>query len=213
MIFKLAGTSGSGKSSLFRALLELWDFAPVLWSPEKPKIKEYRAKIKAGQPLHGVFDTVVVLGDYRSPCGGMDGVSSKEDRYNMVAQYAGKKFRKSLVLCEGLLFGGVYGITEGLGVLSERGKNGVPWVYAFMDTPLEVCLERCRQRRAARGVTETMNPANTTSKHRSVYMVRQRVLNQKNPNQRVYDVEYKLKPSEAARHVVKFLEEYAKTAH
>ena len=148
MIFKLAGTSGSGKSSFVRAAFKLWKFAPVLWSPDKPKIKEYVAQVKLGEPLAGLYKRVVLLGDYSSPCGGMDGVSSKEDRHAMVTQYTGKKNRDTLVLCEGLLFGGVYGITEGLGVLSERKESG-PWVYAFMSTPLDVCLERCKQRRAA----------------------------------------------------------------
>jgi hypothetical protein len=135
----------------------------------------------------------------------MDGVSSKEDRHAMVTQYTGKKNRDTLVLCEGLLFGGVYGITEGLGVLSERKESG-PWVYAFMSTPLDVCLERCKQRRAARGVTEPMNPKNTTDKHRSVVCVRERVLAGKNSNQHVYDVDSALPPLVAFKQLIKFLE-------
>jgi hypothetical protein len=205
MIFKLAGTSGSGKSSFVRAAFKLWKFAPVLWSPDKPKIKEYVAQVKLGEPLAGLYKRVVLLGDYSSPCGGMDGVSSKEDRHAMVTQYTGKKNRDTLVLCEGLLFGGVYGITEGLGVLSERKESG-PWVYAFMSTPLDVCLERCKQRRAARGVTEPMNPKNTTDKHRSVVCVRERVLAGKNSNQHVYDVDSALPPLVAFKRLIKFLE-------
>jgi hypothetical protein len=205
MIFKLAGTSGSGKSSFVRAAFKLWKFAPVLWSPDKPKIKEYVAQVKLGEPLAGLYKRVVLLGDYSSPCGGMDGVSSKEDRHAMVTQYTGKKNRDTLVLCEGLLFGGVYGITEGLGVLSERKESG-PWVYAFMSTPLDVCLERCKQRRAARGVTEPMNPKNTTDKHRSVVCVRERVLAGKNSNQHVYDVDSALPPLVAFKQLIKFLE-------
>jgi hypothetical protein len=207
MIFKLAGTSGSGKSSFVRAAFKLWKFEPVLWAANKPKIKEYVAQVKPGEPLAGLYKRVVLLGDYSSPCGGMDGVSSKEDRHAMVVRYADRtaENRKALVLCEGLLFGGVYGITEGLGVLSERKESG-PWVYAFMSTPLDVCLERCKQRRAARGVTEPMNPKNTTDKHRAVVCVRERVLAGKNPNQHVYDVDSALPPLVAFKQLIKFLE-------
>jgi ABC-type dipeptide/oligopeptide/nickel transport system ATPase component len=58
MIFKLAGTSGSGKSSFVRAAFKLWKFAPVLWSPDKPKIKEYVAQVKLGEPLAGLYKRV-----------------------------------------------------------------------------------------------------------------------------------------------------------
>lgn len=205
MIFKLAGTSGSGKSSFMREALKLWDFTPVLWTPDKPKIKEYVATVKPGQALHGTYKKVVVLGDYRAPCGGMDGVNDKNDRFDIVSKYADRKHRDTLVLCEGLIFGGVYGVTEGLGVLSEQ-KGAVPWVYAFMSTPLEVCLDRCRQRREARGVTEPMNPHNTTTKHRAVECVRERVIANDNANQHVYEVDHRLKPATAFKKLCTFLE-------
>lgn len=210
MIFKLAGTSGSGKSSLIRAMMKLWAFTPTTW-PGKSKVKEYVAQIKRGQPLSKVYDRVIILGDYSSPCGGLDGVSDKNDRHAMTAAYADrKKFRRTLVLAEGLLYGGVYGITEGLGMLSEDPRSGL-WCYGFMNTPIEVCLERCRQRRAARGVTEPMNPKNTTDKHRSIECVLARVRGMSKPNHLVHVVNYKLSPAKAAQELCKALEAYERS--
>lgn len=203
MIVKLAGTSGSGKSTFAREFMKLWHFSPVLWSPDKPKVKEYVALVAHGEPLAHRFDKVVVLGDYRSPCGGMDGVSDKQQRYDMVAAYAVKKHVRTLVLCEGLIFGGIYGITEGLGVLSQSGP--VTWVYAFMDTPLEVCLERCRQRRLARGVTAPMNPHNTTTKWQAVNCVRRRVESGGFKTQRVVEIDHTLKPAKAVKQFLAYI--------
>lgn len=210
MIVKLAGTSGSGKSSLIRAMMKLWKFTPVTW-PGKTKIHHYEAKVAKAEPLSRQYDRVVVLGDYSNPCGGMDGVSRKEDRHAMTAVYAdGVKFRRTLVLAEGLLYGGVYGITEGLGVLSENPRSGL-WTYAFMDTPIEFCLERVRQRREKRGVTEPMNPKNTTDKHRCIVCVEQRVRAGNKPNHLVHIVNHKLTPAKAATALCAALEAYERS--
>jgi hypothetical protein len=37
-------------------------------------------------------------------------------------------------------------------------------VFAFLDTPLEVCLERVRERRARKGNTKELDPTNTVQK-------------------------------------------------
>ena len=205
MIVKLAGTSGSGKSSLIREAFKLWTFAPVFWTPLKPKVREYVAVIRPGQPLAGRFNKVVVLGDYRSPCGGMDGISSTAERQFLVTKYA-KGHRRTLVLSEGLIYGQVYGIQPGgLGYLSEQA-GGVAWVYAFMNTPAEVCLERVAQRRTARGVTKPLTPKNTVNRIRAIGCVRKRVLANKNKNQHVYDVDYAAPPEKAFKALLKFLE-------
>ena len=38
-------------------------------------------------------------------------------------------------------------------------------VFAILDTPVEVCIERVKQRRLARGDERPFNPANTKAKH------------------------------------------------
>jgi hypothetical protein len=188
-------------------MMKLWTFTPELWRADKPKVKQYVAKVTPGQPLAEFYDRVVVLGDYSAPSGGMDTVSDKNDRYAMTAVYASKNFKRTLVLAEGLLYGGVYGVTEGLGVLSEQRSSGL-WTYAFMNTPIEVCLDRVKARRAARGVTAPMNPKNTTDKHRCIAGVEARVRAGDKPNHLVHVVDYKLPPARAARALCKALEAY-----
>jgi hypothetical protein len=116
MILKGAGTSGSGKSTLARAFMALWDFKAVTL-PGKVKVVEYLAAIKPGQPLSHLFSNVVVLGDYRNVCGGMDAIGDNDLRLSLVEQYCGAAARRTLVLYEGLLTGGTYGA---MGAMSER---------------------------------------------------------------------------------------------
>jgi len=200
VIVKIAGCSGSGKSTFVRAAFSLWDFEE---QREGKKIREYVARIQPGERLFGLFNQVVVLGDYSKPCGGMDGVSDVNERYERVAAYTGAKFRKTLVFCEGLLFM-VYQ-REGLGKLSEDKRSGL-WVYGFMDTPLSLCLERVRQRRLERGVVLPMNPKNTTGKHQQAINVKLLVEAAGAPNCATYMISHKLKPLAAMKAFCKFLE-------
>ena len=140
MIIKLAGANGSGKSTLARAFIKHWNLKPVTW-PGKSKIKLYQARI-----AHPSFKQAVVLGDYTNACGGMDGVSNKDVRLAMVAEYTTRQYKSTLLLFEGVLLGVTYGA---MGELSER--SAVPWLYAFLTTPYEECVRRVEQRRQAKG--------------------------------------------------------------
>jgi hypothetical protein len=99
----------------------------------------------------------MVLGSYASTCGGMDSISDKEERLAFV-KYACKPGR--IVVFEGLITGKTYGK---LGELSEahyKRKAG-RWLYAFMDTPFDVCAARVLQRRAAAGNANPFDPERT----------------------------------------------------
>lgn len=156
MIVKIGGCNGSGKTTLMRGLMDIWAFTPVPVDPAKPggKVAHYEAVIKEPEPMAHLFNRVVVLGDYRNVCGGMDTISDKEVRYAMVESWV--KDKKALVFFEGLITGKTYGA---LGALSE--KSAVPWLYAFMDTPFDVCVERVLARRKAAGNTAPFDPERT----------------------------------------------------
>lgn len=192
MIVKIAGNNGSGKSTLIRALMKIWDFEPVLISPEKPKILEYIAKPKSGH-----FKKIVVLGDYRSACGGMDGVSDQAIRVAMVKKWCDD--RTALVFAEGVLFSSTYGE---LGVLSEVSK--VPWVYAFMDTPFELCVQRVMERRAVKGNVKEFNPEHRMRRReRELYLLRRRV---ETSQHIVYIIKGTQTPATAAKNLMKFVD-------
>jgi thymidylate kinase len=68
------------------------------------------------------------------------------------------------VLFEGALVSSSYGIQ--IGKASEEFGDDV--VFAFLDAPLATCLERIKQRRAAKGNFQPLNPDNTAKKFDSV---------------------------------------------
>lgn len=187
MIFKLGGNSGSGKSTFVRALLDLWKFEPEVWEGKK-KIKQYVARVKTGQPLSTKLQRVVVLGDYSNPCGGMDGVSAQKDRVDMLRPYLDDK--RTLCICEGVLFGSTFGEIGALGNLAKSA-----FIYAFMSTPLDVCLQRINLRRTERGTETELNPARTIRRQGEMERLEARVRIEK---KLVYVVDYKLKPKMAA---------------
>lgn len=69
----------------------------------------------------------------------------------------------SIVIYEGLMISHTIGR---LGALTK--KYGERHVMAFLDTPLDVCLERVQQRRDDRGTLTAFNPENTIKDHASV---------------------------------------------
>lgn len=159
MIVQIQGTSGAGKSTLARALMDWarkkgWAVVQVL-GPDK-KVLGYELQ----QPKRG-GRRVFLVGKYETPCGGCDQVGSSAEVLRRVRKWA--RYDTDVVL-EGLLLSGGQG-SLGRALL----KYGDDFAYAFLDTPLEVCLKRVQSRREdrakRRGVkAEPLNPKNTTSK-------------------------------------------------
>jgi len=81
-----------------------------------------------------------------------------------------KYARKGHVVFEGLLQSTYYG---------AMGTHSLQWgqdyVYAFLDTPIEICLERVEARRLAQGSTNKFNPQLTRDKHTTIARLRKRV--------------------------------------
>lgn len=131
-IVKLHGTSGAGKSTVGFAL--------------KGEPITVNGKVEAY-----FKDGIYLLGRYDSQCGGCDTLDADE-QIKLLHKYA----PMGDVFYEGLLMSEYYGR---LGEASER--YGDDHVFAFLDTPVEVCLERVRLRRLAKGNTKPFNEKNT----------------------------------------------------
>lgn len=156
MIVSLRGCSGAGKSTVAFEIMKRWPFEELL--DEKGKIRGYKGDIGLSQPL-------LIVGKYKTQCGGCDSIHTQQEIYDRVVEYA----TQGHVLFEGLLLSGGYGK---VGSLSEVLPD---FVFATLDTPLDLCLERVRQRRAAKNNFTPLNPKNTVSKFESTRQVHRRM--------------------------------------
>lgn len=139
-VVQLRGTSGSGKTTAMKHLLEKIDAEPVAMNERMTKNTVYRGTLQNGI-------VVYVLGDY-SPhrsAGGCDTIPSVQEVIDLVEKYGSKK--NSLVVLEGLL------LAHSWGALGEYAHErwGERYVNAFLDTPMETCLARVAERRAGKG--------------------------------------------------------------
>jgi len=179
VIVNIRGTSGSGKSWLVRAYRDHCGGWAPLYSPAGPFPEVY------GQPAESLTlgfgldpwrpgraprqvplayrcagpRPTFVIGSYENECGGCDRVPTQDEICARVARWA----PEGDVLFEGLL---VSVSAKRYAELDRRlaGYGGI--TFAFLDTPLELCVARIQARRDARGVSKPLNPANTEDKWR-----------------------------------------------
>lgn len=151
-VVKIGGCNGSGKTSLVKAIIKHCALR-----------RGDEGLSKRDAHYLGAYSNadIVVLGSYVNVCGGMDTISDKDDRLALIQRFSrGRGYKDRIVIFEGLITGKTFGA---IGDLSnaDRQARRQPWLYAFMDTPFEVCVERVLQRRAARGNTGEFDPERT----------------------------------------------------
>src|SRR5690554_107408 len=134
-IVNIRGTHGSGKSTVVREIIKMYDgtFESI---NEKGRPNNYCVK------LPGTKKTLYVIGSYETACGGCDGIQPYADIWPRVEKFAALGH----VLFEGALVSSSYG---NIGRSSEA--YGDQFIFAFMDTPLNTCINRIVERRLARG--------------------------------------------------------------
>jgi thymidylate kinase len=160
MIISIRGTSGSGKSTLVRQLMN--DSMPL-----------FELNNLVGHQCDGFR----VVGPYPSDvrlAAGVDILNRTRRRselYDQIQRWA--------------VLGDV--VYEGLLVSNEVGRTAqqaqiYPTVVIFLNTPLDVCLERINERRKSKAPgslfdeePEAVNPRNTTEKFRELARVAERL--------------------------------------
>lgn len=162
MIVKLHGNSGSGKTTIARMLMKLGTVQALGPNPKRPEA--YRVDLG---PEYGISGPVYLLGPYTNTCGGLDSVGTWREAADLLHKYAGKGH----VLYEGLLSSTYYGSFG-----KETERYGDDHIFAFMDTPLELCIERIKQRRAEAGNTKPLNEENTRHRAKPIANVRAKVI-------------------------------------
>ena len=167
-VLNLRGTNGSGKTFVARELLSytkstvyrIRDIHGESRGGRKPII--YKGSY-AGLPYY-------TLGSYEANCGGCDTIPSVKIVADLLREF---KTGYGILFYEGLMISHMIG-TVGAAA-KEYGRNHV---MAFLDTPLDVCIERVKKRRLARGDERPFNPKNVEADWPRVRAARQNAINQ-----------------------------------
>ncbi len=155
-ILKIHGCSGAGKTTAVRGVLDYYNMHPLVY-PTADKTEAYVDP----------SNTIYVLGNYANACGGMDTVGTAEEVMKLLEKYE----KLGHVIFEGLLQSTYYGA---MGVHSQQYKDR--YIYAFLDTPVELCLERVVARRAASGRNNKFNPQLTRDKHATIEALKSKLI-------------------------------------
>jgi len=146
MIINLRGTNGSGKTTVVRGLMKRADAVYPIGKTLKPDGYVIQ--------LPELEDFVLAVGSYENTCGGCDQVGTAEEVCSRIRKYA----QQGHVVFEGYLATRTYGRYRDLD--REHTKLGIPFIWAFLDTPVEICVTRVQGRRLERGNTKPLNTFN-----------------------------------------------------
>lgn len=158
MLIKIHGTSGAGKTTAVRDFMALAHEVIPQGKAARPEAYQL--------DFHELSQMVYVLGSYENTCGGMDSIASVDTQIALIHKYA----EIGHVVYEGLLMSTYYGR---LGAAVERyGSNHV---WAFLDTPINVCIDRVKARRLAAGNTKPLDEANTRGRVKVINALRNKL--------------------------------------
>lgn len=157
VILNLRGTSGSGKSTIVRRVMECYKVSPCY-------------QLERRQPLAYIGDrdpgaALFVPGHYETPCGGCDTIKTVDEVYHLVEQ--GIAYNRD-VIYEGIM---VQDDVKRCAALHRRH----PLTVIALTTPIDVCLASVQKRRDERGDERPLNPKNTISRAERVKRNAQRL--------------------------------------
>lgn len=156
LLIKIHGTSGAGKTTAVRDFMALAHEVIPQGKKDRPEAYEL--------DFHELKDRVYVLGSYENTCGGMDSVPTSDQQIALIHKYAAIGH----VVYEGLLMSTYYGK---LGEVVHH-TYGSSHVWAFMDTPIQVCIDRVKKRRLEAGNVKPLNEDNTRGRVKSINALR-----------------------------------------
>ena len=145
-IFDLRGTHGSGKSFVVHQLLKMGNVPLVQYGTQ---LGHYIPKLGCA-----------VLGKYHNRCGGCDGINKAEEVVRRV-RVLSQRYRN--VLLEGIL------VSHTFARYSALASEISDYSFLFLDTPLDLCISRVKQRRAERGDTRPFDPKNVIKDHHNIW--------------------------------------------
>lgn len=145
-IVNIRGCNGSGKTTIVRRFLDKLPREALGGKPSKP------AGYRVDASSWGISAPIYVVGSYENTCGGTDGINTQEE----IAERVTKAHPLGHVLVEGLLMSKSSANGHVAPILKDHGA-----IFAFLDTPWEVCLERVLNRRKEAGNDKPFDPDKT----------------------------------------------------
>ena len=150
MIINIRGTSGSGKTHTARSFMTAY----------QPETIVYMADGKvAAHCVYYKMMPVYVIGSYKNVCGGCDSIPTQNLACSLVRHFS----QMGHVIFEGLLMSHLNARYHAL--YKELTGFGEMMVIAYMDTPIELSIERVQQRRLEKGNAKPFNTKNTIFHH------------------------------------------------
>lgn len=159
-IINVRGTNGSGKSSTVKAVMQrLGGMTPIYRphaqgsvnynTPKASQIEAYVCKDRFGVAGGGMIPAYLI-GPYVTECGGCDQIKTQDEVCDLVRKYA----EQGHVLFEGVIVSQIF--QRYIDLATELRALGHRYIFAQMNTPLSVCLERIYGRRLAKGQDGTI---------------------------------------------------------
>lgn len=145
-VVNIRGCNGSGKTTIVRRFLERLPTTAL--GPRADRPLGYAVAANAW----GVNVPVYVVGSYENACGGTDGIKTQDEIVDRVR----RAHACGHVLVEGLLMS-----KSSDGGVTAPALRELGGIFAFLDTPWEVCIDRVLARRAAAGNDKPFNPDKT----------------------------------------------------
>ena len=145
-IVNIRGCNGSGKTTIVRRFLDRLPVQALGGKPGRP------AGYQVDATAWGIQTPLYVIGSYENTCGGTDGINTQEE----IVERVTKAHAHGHVLVEGLLMS-----KSSDGGLTAPALRSMGAIFAFLDTPWQVCLDRVLARRAAAGNDKPFDPNKT----------------------------------------------------
>ena len=145
LLVNIRGTNGSGKSTIPVSMKD----DPGMYQVIRP----YQGKPKKVLTVFPNYGWIA-LGAYNRQVGGLDGFPNKAFT-EKVLQYALKKFPQYNILMEGILASTTYSTYAEL-FRNVQEEWGVQPVIYYLMPPVEVCIDRIKQRNGGKSFKEEL---------------------------------------------------------
>ena len=147
-VLDIRGTHGSGKSWIVHQLIA----EAITREYQSGYISEEGSTeaIATYIPTHHI----AALGMYDRVCGGCDGIRSAEEVCRRVRLLA---HEYTNVILEGILVAHTFQRYANLAKEILLSDEHHPYIFCFINTPYEVCIQRVQERRVARGKAAEFN--------------------------------------------------------